>query len=264
MKFGVMRPLVPLLAVLFACEHKPRDYGECLLDLGRSRPADEAERLCKQAFPEPEPKDPIFAGQWFYETTGNQCASISFDRSGRIIPEDAGFCGGMSRVECDGDDCRFTCSSYNTADSSVVFAMEDLSLGLARFNLSDPNDLRLLYKRLADCEEGRAFKDPLPSADSLKIRLAFKKLFPSAWDSIEKARVGSSETENPYSEFLEGLDPVSRYQLEYGPDTVRKAIEDSIFSAIWDSIEVDTVNPLDGYTSEWRTSPDTSQRTPLR
>ena len=112
----------------------PETYGECLVDLGRTRTADDAEFLCRQAFPEPptpEPVVPFYVGDFFYRAAGLQCATISFQGTGRINPLNTGYCGEGSRIECDPIGCRFTCRNYNRSDSSVVSVVRENLAGIS-------------------------------------------------------------------------------------------------------------------------------------
>ena len=126
----------------------PETYGECLVDLGRTRTAEDAVTLCRQAFPEP-----FYSGDFFYgPRRGGQCATIGFDETGRVKALDSGFCGGESRIECDAGGCRFTCRSYDGSDSSIVRIAREIESGIELLVTDTSTSGRLLWRQRADCE----------------------------------------------------------------------------------------------------------------
>ncbi len=145
-----MRLQLFLSLLLVSCS--PDSYEECLVDLGRSRSAGEAMALCRDAFPElPEPAE-FYSGTFFYLTDGPQCASISFSGTGEIVARDRGYCGEGSRVECEGDECWFTCTNYNASDTAAVTLIEPSREGIA-FRISSSGEPTVqLYAQRSSCE----------------------------------------------------------------------------------------------------------------
>jgi hypothetical protein len=143
-----------LLVPIGSCvDGQPQTYGECLVDLGRTGEVTETMVLCREAFPEPQPEPPFYAGEFFYRTNGQQCATIGFATSGEILGGRRGYCGGNSRIECDRGVCWFTCLNYGSSDSSVVSVASDAAQGIGlRPTETSTQFSAFLYRSRATCE----------------------------------------------------------------------------------------------------------------
>ena len=97
---------------------------------------------------------------------GTSVVGLSFMQDGRMDLSDHGYCGTLSRIECAGGECRFTCTDFARSDSAVVYALGMASFGPVAFNLSDRNNLVPFYARLADCEHPGDWISGLSPADS--------------------------------------------------------------------------------------------------
>jgi hypothetical protein len=140
--------------LLIACGNdRPSNYAECLVELGRSRPAAEARQLCRSAFPEPQKEVPFYVGRFYYATTGKQCHSISIEPGGYLSSYESGYCGSGSRVECKAVKCWFTCANHNGSDSAVVTLVTKHTDGLNLHSAVDPSvGAGLLFGQRAQCE----------------------------------------------------------------------------------------------------------------
>ena len=152
---------VILLGFLVSCEPGgPETYGECIVDLGRTNTPGDAMLLCRQAFPEPEAVMPFFVGDFFYISAGTQCGTMSFQEDGVIDPSNRGYCATGSRIECDGDRCRFTCRNYNGSDTATVLGAREQLSGIS-FHVTDTSAASGgVFRQMADCELAMNQQDP--------------------------------------------------------------------------------------------------------
>jgi hypothetical protein len=152
---GWMAPAIALLLLAIgACgDGRPKSYEDCLIDLGRSRSAQEARSLCRQAFPAREVAPPFYVGAYHYLSTGQQCGEMQFYSSGHVTPGRPGFCGDRSRMECSGGECRFVCLNYAGTDTSAVFRAMQNDIGM--MIVATGGTAHQMYRSLAACEQAQ-------------------------------------------------------------------------------------------------------------
>lgn len=155
---GMKRQLVfgAAMMLVSACgSGRPTTYEECLVDLGKQRPAAEAIVLCERAFPKPMvalDSTPFFSGEFHYPSTGAQCGLIAFSIDGTIVPGRTGFCGPDSRIECEGGSCRLVCRNVNSSDSALVRYLLPDPEGILVTTTPTASTGAMLHRKMSSCE----------------------------------------------------------------------------------------------------------------
>jgi len=74
------------------------------------------------------PQASDFAGDYYFVTAANQCASFAIDSSGLVDTplSGGGVCGTGSRVECIDARCSLTCLEFNASDTTAIFSIMDM------------------------------------------------------------------------------------------------------------------------------------------
>src|SRR5688572_19915641 len=121
---------VVVVSYVTAC--KSKTYEDCIVDVGKSRSAREAEYVCREAFHDSVNYSPLmhYSGTFWYNIHfGKQCSSISF-MDAQVMDSDPGDCGSKSLIECSGATCWFTCASHQRSDTAVVSIVSKDSTGI--------------------------------------------------------------------------------------------------------------------------------------